>query len=53
MEELELIAKRIPPGDNWSLVGSIDGEILEGLVNTLTAYLRKTKFKGEYRLAPL
>jgi len=51
-ENLELIASRVPPGDNWSLVDG-DNEIIEGLVNTLTAYLRKTKFKGEYRLAPL
>lgn len=51
-EELELIATRVPPGDNWTLVDS-EEEIIEGLVNTLTAYLRKTKFKGHYRLAPL
>jgi len=52
-ENLELIAKRVPPGDNWTLVDDTDKVIIEGLVNTLTAYLRKTKFKGEYRLAPL
>ena len=52
-ENLELIAKREPPGDNWTLIDDIDKNIIEGLVNTLTAYLRKTKFKGEYRLAPL
>ena len=51
-EQLELIATRVPPGDNWEL--TIDKEnIIEGLVPTLTAYLRKTKFKGDYRLAPL
>ena len=52
VEENELIAKRIPPGDNWELV--IDKEnIVEGLVPTLTQYMRKTKFKGHYRLEPL
>ena len=51
-EQLELIATRVPPGDNWEL--TIDKNlIIEGLVPTLTAYLRKTQFKGEYRLAPL
>ena len=51
-EGLELIATRVPPGDNWEL--TIDKEnIIEGLVPTLTTYLRKTKFKGDYRLAPL
>lgn len=52
-ENLELIAKRVPPGDNWTLVDDTDKVVIEGLVNALTAYLRKTKFKGEYRLAPL
>ena len=51
-EELELIATRVPPGDNWEL--TIDkGTTVEGLVPTLTQYLRKTKFKGHYRLEPL
>ena len=51
-EEKELIATRVPPGDNWELV--IDqGNTVEGLVMALTTYMRKTKFKGEYRLAPL
>ena len=53
IEEIkELIAERIPPGDNWELL--IDrGNTIEGLVQTLTQYMRKTKFKGHYRLEPL
>ena len=52
IENIKLIAKRVPPGDNWELV--IDKEnIIEGLVQTLTQYMRKTKFKGHYRLEPL
>jgi len=51
-EEKELIATRVPPGDNWELV--IDqGTTIEGLVMALTMYMRKTKFKGHYRLEPL
>lgn len=51
-EELELIAERVPPGDRWELL--IDREtIIDGLVPALTAYLRKTKFEGDYRLSPL
>jgi hypothetical protein len=52
IEHNELIAKRLPPGDRWELV--IDKEnIVDGLVPTLTQYMRKTKFKGHYRLEPL
>jgi len=48
----ELIANRVPPGDNWELVIDKD-TVVEGLVQTLTQYMRKTKFKGHYRLEPL
>ena len=52
LEHNELIAERTPPGDKWELV--IDrGTIVEGLVMALTTYMRKTKFKGHYRLEPL
>ena len=48
----ELIAERVPPGDKWEL--TIDkGNTIEGLVQTLTLYMRKTGFKGHYRLEPL
>ena len=51
-EDKVLIATRKPPGDNWELV--IDpGNVIEGLVMALTMYMRKTKFKGHYRLEPL
>ena len=51
-EENILIAERVPPGDNWALVDN-KKEVIEGLVMTLTAYMRKNKFKGGYRLEPL
>ena len=52
IESTILIAERVPPGDQWELV--IDKEnVIEGLVQTLTQYMRKTKFKGNYRLEPL
>jgi hypothetical protein len=51
-EENVLIAKRKAPGDNWVLERD-QSTVIEGLVPALTAYLRKTKFKGHYRLEPL
>lgn len=52
IESIELIALRVPPGDQWELV--IDKEnVIDGLVQALTQYMRKTKFKGNYRLEPL
>lgn len=51
-EEVELIAVRVPPGDNWELLIDKDN-VVEGLVQALTQYMRKTKFKGDYRLEPL
>lgn len=53
-EVLELIAIRFPPGDRW--VGkwlTAPSSTIEGLVPTLTAYMRDTEFKGAYRLEPL
>ena len=51
-EVKELRAERVPPGDNWELVIDRDN-VIEGLVQALTQYMRKTKFKGHYRLEPL
>ena len=50
-EHLEVVALRVPPGDNWKLM-DID-EPIEGLVQALTAYMRATRFKGSYKLDPL
>jgi|TARA_B100000035_G_scaffold91792_1_gene77484 predicted RNA-binding protein with PUA domain len=52
IEHNVLIANRIPPGDKWELVIDKD-TVIEGLVQTLTQYMRKTKFQGHYRLEPL
>ena len=51
IEENVLIANRVPPGDNWRVVGS--NEVTEGLVMALTKYMRENNFKGNYRLEPL
>lgn len=51
-----VIAKREAPGDRWRLVDENHkpyGDIIEGLVETLSAYMRKTGHKEGYRLEPL
>jgi hypothetical protein len=49
-----LIARRVPPGDKYRLVANEpDGPIHKSLTDTLEAYMTKTGFKGDYRLAPL
>lgn len=54
VEEKILIARRVPPGDKWRLVANEpDGPVHATLTDTLEAYMTKTGFKGEYRLAPL
>ena len=52
-EHNELIATRVPPGDRWKLVADPKKQVYPTLTETLEAYLNKTGFKGEYKLAPL
>jgi len=53
-EENILIARRVPPGDKWRLVANEpDGKVHTTLTDALEAYMVKTGFKGEYKLAPL
>ena len=53
VEQNELIATRVPPGDRWVLVDDSKKVIHKTLTDALEAYLNTTGFKGEYRLAPL
>ncbi|MDC0540049.1 hypothetical protein OAO15_00905 [bacterium] len=54
IEDYILIARRVPPGDKWRLVANEpDGPVHKTLTDTLEAYMTKTGFRGEYRLAPL
>ena len=52
-EQNILIAERHAPGDRWSLVDDSSNKIHKTLTDALEAYMIKTGFKGEYRLAPL
>ena len=49
-----LIARRVPPGDRWRLVSEEpDGVVHTNLTDALEAYMRKSGFKGDYKLAPM
>lgn len=52
-----LIAKRVPPGDRWQLVDvnekPLSPEIIDGIVEALSEYMRTNNFRGDYRLSPL
>ena len=52
-EHNELIANRVPPGDRWTLKNDIKKVIHNSLTEVLEAYFLETRFKGEYRLAPM
>jgi len=52
-----LIANRVPPGDRWMLVDEkgkpINGEVIEGIIEAMSEYMRNNDYKGDYRLSPL
>ena len=54
IEDNVLIARRVSPGDRWRLIANEpDGQVHPTLTDALEAYMVKTGFKGDYRLAPL
>jgi hypothetical protein len=48
-----LIARRVPPSDQWCLVDDAKQIVYKSLTETLEAYFQKTQNKCEFRLAPL
>jgi hypothetical protein len=53
VEYNELIATRVPPGDQWVLVGDKTKVIHKSLTDALEAWFEKNQEKAEFRLAPL
>lgn len=53
VEYNELIATRVPPGDQWVLVGDKSKAIHKSLTDALEAWFEKNQEKAEFRLAPL
>ena len=53
VEYLELIATRVPPGDQWVLAGDKKKVVHKSLTEVLEAWFEMTQEKAEFRLAPL
>tara|TARA_R100000805_G_C3531253_1_gene49842 strand:+ start:80 stop:343 length:264 start_codon:yes stop_codon:yes gene_type:complete len=53
VETNQLIAQRVPPGDQWVLVDDKTETIHPSITDALEAWFDKTGMKVEFRLAPL
>jgi len=52
VEQKQLIAKRVPPGDRWALVDD-PSTVYPTLTETLEAYFKKTQFNAAFYLDPI
>lgn len=53
IERNELIARRVPPGDNWILTADETDTVHTSLTDALEAWFSMAGEKVEFRLAPL
>jgi hypothetical protein len=53
IEYNEIIATRVPPGDQWVLVDDKSKVIHKSITDALEAWFEKNQTKAEFRLAPL
>ena len=53
IEHNELIARRVPPGDQWMLVDDTDDTIYDSITDALEAWFQESGEEAEFRLAPL
>ena len=53
VERNELIARRVPPGDQWILVDDTADTVHSSITDALEAWFSRTNEKAEFRLAPL
>ena len=48
VEQKQLIAKRVPPGDRWALTND-PNTVISSLTETLEKYFQKTKFNQKLK----
>jgi hypothetical protein len=53
VEHNELIARRVPPGDQWMLVDDQTNTVYVSITEALEAWFQESDEEAEFRLAPL
>lgn len=53
VENKQLIAERVPPGDRWALTADSSKKVYESLTDSLEAYFQQTKFNAAFYLDPI
>ena len=53
VENKQLIAERVPPGDRWALTADPSKKVRESLTDSLEAYFQQTQFNAAFYLDPI
>ena len=53
IENKQLIADRVPPGDRWALTADPSKVVYESITEALEAYFQQTRFNAAFYLDPL
>ena len=53
VENKQLIADRVPPGDRWALIADPSKVVYESITEALEAYFQQTRFNAAFYLDPL
>lgn len=53
VENKQLIADRVPPGDRWALTADPSKIVYESITEALEAYFQQTRFNAAFYLDPL
>ena len=53
VENKQLIAERVPPGDRWALTADPSKVVYGSITEALEAYFQQTRFNAAFYLDPL